>query len=129
MFSLITMAADTQSASNAQFGSLIFMVVAIVVLYFIMIRPQKKKEKADAEMRKNLRVGDEVETIGGIVGFIVKVGKDTVVIETTSAGTKLMFKKWAIATNVTADAEAKTKKDAALPDKKSEKDDKPIEKD
>lgn len=134
MFSIITMSADTASVSG--FDALtpfIFMILMLVVLYFIMIRPQRKKEKADAEMRKNVQVGDEVETIGGIVGIITKVEENTVVIETSSDRCKMRIKKWAIATNVSANEEAKNNEEAAKAEKPAKKgknkEDLPIDKD
>ncbi len=139
MFSLIISAAAeaAQPSAGATLYPFIFMILMLVVLYFIMIRPQRKKEKADAEMRKNVQVGDEIETIGGIVGIITKVEDQTVVIETSSDRCKMRIKKWAIATNVSANEEANTKAEAAKAEKaekaekKSKKDgeDLPIEKD
>ncbi len=136
MLSLLTTIATAAPASAG--GTLypfIFMIIMLVVLYFIMIRPQRKKEKADAEMRKNVQVGDEIETIGGIVGIITKVEDQTVVIETSSDRCKMRIKKWAISQNVSATEEAKkaeAAKAAEKAEKKSKKpadEDKPIEKD
>ena len=62
----------------AQFLPLILLVV---LMYFLLIRPQKKREKQTTEMRNSVRVGDEVVTIGGICGKIVKTKDDTLVIE------------------------------------------------
>ena len=86
-------------------------------------------------MRKNVQVGDEIETIGGIVGIITKVEDQTVVIETSSDRCKMRIKKWAISQNVSATEEAKkaeAAKAAEKAEKKSKKpadEDKPIEKD
>ncbi|MBE6576636.1 MAG: preprotein translocase subunit YajC [Ruminococcaceae bacterium] len=77
-------------------GSLIIIVVMFVVLYFFMIRPQKKQEKEIANMRNNLQVGDEVTTIGGIIGKIVSIKEETVMIETGHDRTKIRFLKSAI---------------------------------
>ena len=96
---IIMNAAPAASVGGSMY-TLIFMVLMLVVLYFIMIRPQRKKEKADEEMRKNVQIGDEIETVGGIVGIIVKVEEKTVVIETSSDRCKMRIKKWAIAQNV-----------------------------
>ena len=72
--------------------------VFIVALYFIFFRPQSKKKKKEAEMRKNAQVGDEITTIGGICGRIIAVKDETdsVVIETGSDKAKLRVKRWAI---------------------------------
>ena len=84
------------NASSPTF-SLVLMVLLIAMIYFMMIRPQRKKDKADREMRESLRVGDEIITIGGIVGKIEKVNEKTVVISTTAAKNKIEFLKSAIA--------------------------------
>lgn len=77
---------------------IILMVVLFAALYFFMIRPQKKQEKKDAEMRNSLQVGDEVTTIGGIIGKVVSVKGETFVLETTKDKTKIRFLKGAIRT-------------------------------
>ena len=66
--------------------------------YFLLIRPNSKKKKAEQEMRKNIAIGDEITTIGGIVGRIVAVkdDEDAFIIETGSDRVKMKFKKWAI---------------------------------
>ena len=78
------------------FVSIIMIVVLFVVLYFFMIRPQKKQEKKDAQMRDSLEVGDEVTTIGGIIGKVVSIKGETFVLETTKDKTKIRFLKGAI---------------------------------
>ncbi len=91
--------------SGAQSGSPLSMIamlavyaVFILALYFIFFRPQSKKKKKEAEMRKNAQVGDEITTIGGICGRIIAVKDETdsVVIETGSDKAKLRIKRWAI---------------------------------
>ncbi len=80
-------------------GSLLsigLLIAMLVVMYFVMIRPQKKKEKEDAAMRNNLMVGDEITTIGGIIGRVVSIKDETCVIETSKAGTKIRILKSAI---------------------------------
>lgn len=91
----------------------ILMVMLIAVMYFFMIRPQKKKEKEAKEMRDSLQIGDEVTTIGGITGIIVRKNEDTVVIETGGDRSKIRVKTWAISENATvhdATEEAAVKK-------------------
>ena len=89
-----------QTPEPAQGGgiwsTLIMVGLLIVVFYFFMIRPQKKQEKKDAEMRDSLQVGDEVTTIGGIIGKIVSIKGETFVLETTKDKTKIRFLKGAI---------------------------------
>ena len=69
-----------------------------VLMYFIFFRPQNKKKKQEAEMRKNAQVGDEITTIGGICGRIIAVKDDTdsVIVETGSDRTRIRVKRWAI---------------------------------
>ena len=74
----------------------IIMIVLLVVVFFFMYRSNKKQEQQANEMRNNLEVGDEITTIGGIVGEIVSIKEDTIVIETSKAGTKIRFLKTAV---------------------------------
>ncbi|HAZ19460.1 MAG TPA: preprotein translocase subunit YajC [Clostridiales bacterium] len=78
------------------YGSIIIIVLMFVVLYFVMIRPQKKQEKAITAMRDNLQLGDEVSTNGGILGRIVKIKDDIVTLELGSDKNKIKVFKWAI---------------------------------
>ena len=73
------------------------ILVVIVVFYFMLIRPQQKKDKEDRAMRENLEIGDEIATIGGIVGNIVSIKEDTIVIETGSDRSKIRILKGAVA--------------------------------
>ena len=75
---------------------IIMMVGLLVVMYFFMIRPQKKQEKEQNAMRNNLAVGDEITTIGGIIGKVVSIKEETCVIETTHERTKIRILKSAI---------------------------------
>ena len=72
------------------------LVVVFVVFYFFAIRPQKKQEKEQNAMRNNLTVGDEITTIGGIIGKVVSIKEETCVIETTHERTKIRLLKSAI---------------------------------
>ena len=72
------------------------IVVMIVVFYFFAIRPQKKQEKEANAMRNSLQVGDEITTIGGIIGKVVSIKDETLVLETTRDGTKIRILKSAI---------------------------------
>lgn len=83
-------------------GMFIPLIIMFALLYFVAIRPQKKRDKELKEMQQSLQVGDEIVTGGGIVGIVVSVGEDTVVIETGGAKHKLRIKNWAITENVTA---------------------------
>ena len=76
--------------------SILILVLLFAVMYFLMIRPQKKREKETKAMRAGLGVGDEIVTIGGIVGKVVKIGEEELVIQVGSDKTKILVKKWAI---------------------------------
>ena len=82
------------------------ILVVIVVFYFMLIRPQQKKDKEDRAMRENLEIGDEIVTMGGIIGLVVSVKEDTVVIETGSDRSKVRIIKSAVAQNITAKEKA-----------------------
>lgn len=87
----------TETTSTwATLGTFLPFLLLIPLFYFLMYRPQKKQEKETAQMRSNLTIGDEVVTIGGIMGRVVKVKDDYVVIETGSDRTKIKFRKSAI---------------------------------
>ena len=68
---------------------------------FFLIRPQKKKEKAEKLMRENLQVGDEILTIGGIYGRVISLKEDSMVIESKSDHSKLTVARWAMQQNLT----------------------------
>ena len=86
------------AAFLAQYGFPIMMIGMLVLMYFIMIRPQQKKQKEEQKMRNNLRVGDELTTIGGIKGRVVAIKDDTITLETSNDRTKIVFEKAAIGT-------------------------------
>ena len=95
--SLMALFTDTTTTNNA--GSTlmpIIMIVLLVVVFFFMYRSNKKQERQANDMRNNLEVGDEVTTIGGIVGEIVSIKDETVTIETSRDRTKIRFLKTAI---------------------------------
>ena len=77
-------------------GMLIMIAMLLLVFWLFMIRPQKKQEQRDAEMRNSLEVGDEVTTIGGIIGKVVSIKGETFVLETTKDKTKIRFLKGAV---------------------------------
>lgn len=79
-----------------QYMPIILIVGIFLLMYLFMIRPQRKREKEDAAMRDAVQVGDEVTTIGGIIGKVVSVKGETFVLETTKDKTKIRFLKGAI---------------------------------
>ena len=99
MNNLFMLAGETPEVGTGNMlMSILPFVLMIVVFYFFLIRPQKKQEKETAAMRNSLQVGDEVTTIGGIVGRITHVKDDIVTIETGADRNKIRFRKTAIAT-------------------------------
>ena len=74
------------------------LVVLFIAMYFLMIRPQKKKDKQIADMRNSLQVGDEIVTIGGICGKIVKTKDESIIIAVGADKVKFEMKRWAVST-------------------------------
>ena len=91
---MITLLEQTTEGFN--WLSLVMIVGMLALLYFFMIRPQKKQEKAVNDMRNNLQVGDEITTIGGVIGKIVSIKEETITIETSHDRTKIRFLKSAV---------------------------------
>ncbi len=104
--------AGTQAMGGTIVSTLALPVLLIVFLYFFLIRPQQKQEKETRNMQRNLQVGDEVVTIGGIVGIVLRVEEstETVVLETGSDRLKIRMKLDAIKENVTATEQAAAEK-------------------
>ncbi len=96
-------AAGTTGAGGGMgsYSSILLMVGLVAVMYFMMIRPQKKRQKEEQEMRSSIEIGDEIITIGGIVGKVVKIREEDIVIETGADRTKMRLQRWAVNTNVT----------------------------
>lgn len=87
------------TSTTGQIVTMVVMLVGLgVVFYFFVLRPQKKQEKQQAQMMNELSVGDEVTTIGGIIGRVVRIKDETCVIETSKDGTKIRILKSAIKT-------------------------------
>jgi preprotein translocase subunit YajC len=83
---------------DSSYFTIIYLVVIIAVFYFLLIRPERKRKKQAEEMRSSLKVGDEITTIGGIIGTIVELNEDTLVIETSEDRVRVQFARWAIST-------------------------------
>ncbi len=113
VYQLLTTATATASESG-DIGSTLLsyapIVIVIIAFYFVLIRPQQKKDKEDKAMRENLDIGDEIVTAGGIIGRIVSIKDDTLVIETGSDRSKIRITKWAVSQNLTAAEAAKSAK-------------------
>ncbi len=94
------------------FTSLIMLVVLFALMYFMLIRPQQKKDKEVREMREKLKAGDEIVTIGGLLGKVVRIKDDVVTIEFGADKTRIDVAKWGISglvSEVKADTSAKKK--------------------
>ena len=106
----------TQPAGGG--GSTIIMLVLMVaVFYFLLIRPENKRKKEAENMRSSVKNGDEITTIGGIIGTVVNVKDEKIVIETGADQVRIELAKWAISTNETAAAAAQAQAKKAQEEK------------
>lgn len=101
-------AAGTMSPASQLIYYLVSFGLVALVIYLFMIRPQRKKDKEQKAMKDALQIGDEVTTIGGITGIVVRINRnaqnsadDSVVIETGGDRNKVRVKMWAISENAT----------------------------
>ena len=92
---------------------LIMLGAMLALMYFMMIRPQKKKQKEEQSMRDNLQIGDEITTIGGIIGKIVTVKDDSLIIETGADRNHMKITRWAVSQNNTANEKLAAERAAA----------------
>ena len=88
--------------------TIILVVAMIAIFWLFLIRPENKKKKAVNEMRASLKPGDEITTIGGVVGTICAVKEETIVIETGADRVRIEFTKWAISSKGTQSDETAT---------------------
>lgn len=86
----------TQQGGLGGFLPIILTVAMVALFYFFILRPQKKQEKEKNNMINNLTVGDEVTTIGGVIGKVVSIKDETFVLETTKDKTKIRFLRSAL---------------------------------
>ena len=96
-----TAAAEGATSSGSMIYTIVMFAVLIAVFYFLLIRPENKKKKALNEMRTSLEVGDDITTIGGVVGTIVSIKDDLITIETSADRVRMEFARWAISTKGT----------------------------
>ena len=109
------------TTTTESYISLFFtLALMLVLLYFMIYRPQKKQEKKDAAMRSSLEIGDQVTTIGGVIGRVVAIKDDTFVLETTSDRVKIRFRRSAISSVEKLDM-GNTAKDTAKKDTPAKK--------
>ena len=110
MFQFLTDAATTPNGTEPTgglLGMLPMLLIMAALFYFMLIRPEKKRKKEAEEQRSNMKNGDQVTTIGGIVGTVVDIKIDKFVLETGADQVRIEFTKWALSTNETAAAAAK----------------------
>lgn len=95
------------------------LILLLLIMYFLLIRPQKKREKQVNAMRSGIQVGDEIITIGGICGKVVKTKEETLVIQVGADKTKFEVMRWSISKVVNEKAEAakETKTEEEAPKK------------
>ena len=113
MLYFLTTAADP--AAGGLTSTLLMMAIMFGIMYFVLIRPEKKRKKEAEEMRSSIRTGDQITTIGGIVGTVVNIKENKIVIESGADQVRIELEKWAVSSNDTAAAAAKeqAKKDQA----------------
>ena len=104
--------ADAGAAAASTSSFLIMIVIMVVVMYFMIWRPESKRKKQAEAMRSSLKKGDQITTIGGIIGKIVQVQDETIIIETSEDRVRMELTKWAVSTNNSQQPE---------PDKKGKK--------
>lgn len=107
MLYFLTATTDPAANSGQLFSTILMLVAMVAVFYFMLIRPENKRKKEAEQLRSNMKVGDVVTTIGGIVGTVVNIKDDKFVMETGADQVRIEFQKWALSTNETAAANAK----------------------
>ena len=127
---MLNFLADAANPAAGGVSTIVMLLLMVGVFYFLMIRPENKRKKEAEQLRSNLKVGDEITTIGGIVGTVVSVKDEKFVIETSADRVRIELQKWALSTNETAvaakkeaeakAAEAKAKAKAAKKNKNND---------
>ena len=99
---------DTGVPAGAGTGSTIIMLVLMLaIFYFMLIRPENKRKKEAEQMRSSVKKGDQITTIGGVIGTVVDVKENNIVLEPSAYQVRIEFAKWAISSNETATEAAK----------------------
>lgn len=104
--------------NNGMTSSILMIVLMFALMYFLMIRPEKKRKQQAENMRNALKKGDSIVTIGGIMGKVVSVTDESFVIETSEDRVRMEFAKWALNSNAT--------QQEATPAKKGKKAEEPV---
>ena len=103
-------AASDQASGGGLLGMLPMLLIMVGVFYFMLIRPENKRKKEAEQLRSNIKNGDKITTIGGVMGTVVDVKGDSFVVETSADQVRIEFAKWALSTN---DSAAEAAKEAA----------------
>ncbi len=111
MFNLLNQTTGTTGTN--QFMPILIMVGFMAVMYFFTIRPQKKRQKEEQEMRNAVEVGDEITTIGGICGRVVTVKEENLIIETGADRNRMTITRWAVQQNNSANERLAAERAAA----------------
>ena len=101
-------------ATGSMTSSLVMMAALFAVMYFLMIRPEKKRKKQAEEMRNNVEVGDKITTIGGMVGRVVHVTSETITFETGEDRVRIEVAKWALSSNAGKGSKEKSDSEETL---------------
>ena len=128
MTNFLPILAEGNGGANNSMSMILMIAIYAAIfaaLYFFLIRPNSKRKKEEAQMRNSLEIGDEITTIGGIMGRVVAIkdDEDAIIIETGSDRVKMKFKKWCISTVDTVKetpADQKPEKKSFFGKKKSE---------
>lgn len=100
---MIPFALETAMPGAETYIQFIPILLLVVLFYVLLIRPQRKREKADREMRDSIVVGDRICTIGGMIGRVVSISDDVFVVETGSNNNRIKMYRWAIRSKVDKD--------------------------
>lgn len=112
---------ETETTESSSFSLIVMMACMFAIMYFMMIRPQKKRQAQETEMRNAIDVGDEITTIGGICGKIVTVKEAHLIIETGADRNRMQITRWAVQTNNTANERATAEREKIQAEKSKAK--------
>ena len=136
LFFLTDTASQEATGLFGSYSMVIMLVAFIAIFYFMVLRPENKKKKEQEALRNSIRVGDQITTIGGIMGKVVHQKDEIIVIETGEDQVRMELQKWSVMTNNTAEkekskraAEAKEAAQKAKEEKANEKARKKADKD
>lgn len=121
---VLPLEATATTGTKSMLPTILMMVAIFAIMYFFTIRPQKKQQKKEQEMRDSTQVGDEITTIGGIMGRVVTVKEDSLIIETGADRNKMKIARWAIQINNTASEKLQAEREAAKAAQLKEKEEK-----